>query len=370
MGNHLPVKPNLQSITTYLKNVGYEVVLAGKSHVNPKKVFDWSYFFPSVEGQNLPLVEIENFLKNTRKPFCLILASEFPHDPYPQTRNYTEADIFRLPYEKVRGSSNKAGYYQNIENDNIQLGKILEMVDTYNLTQKTMFVYASDHGISGKWGVAEEGLKVPFIVRWPGHIAPKSSSNTLLTFVDVLPTFLETANASIPDDLDGKSFLKVLKGNKEELHAYIFGIATNQNIQDCKIFPSRMVRGQKFKYIKNYNSIEVYESNFGSNQIINEFIKIGAKSFPNTPYEELYDLSVDPYQTNNLAKNPIYLPEKEKLLKVLEEWMKSQNDFLLSYKMPLIKPTQNPLDKQSQWNKVLAELEGKLKPEDYIKLHY
>ena len=364
MGNHLPVKRSLSSITTYLKNAGYEVVLAGKSHVKPNNVFDWTHYFPPVETVKLPLDSIDSYLKNAKQPFCLILASDYPHGPYPKTDKYTQADIHPMPYDKGKIPTFKTGYYQNIEYDNIQLGKVLNMVDAYNLKDKTMFIYASDHGISGKFSVTEEGLRVPFIVRWPGHVTPKSTSNTLLTFVDVLPTFLEAVNAKMPEDIDGKSFLKTIKGNKEEIHEYIYGITTNQNIQDCKIFPSRMVRGQRFKFIRNYNSIEVYKSNFGDNPIVNEFIKIGALSYPNTPYEELYDLSVDPYQKNNLAKKAEYKQEKEKLIKELAQWMTSQNDFLLTHKMPLIKPTQNPLDKQSQWNKVPKELEGKLKEDD------
>ena len=54
-----------------------------------------------------------------------------------------------------------------------------------------------------------------------------------------------------------------------------------QNIQKCKVFPSRAIRGKRFKFIRNYNSIEVVESNYGSNPVINAFIRKGAESFPN-----------------------------------------------------------------------------------------
>ena len=51
--------------------------------------------------------------------------------------------------------------------------------------------------------------------------------------------------------------------------------------------------------------MDVVNSNLGDNPIINHFIKIGAESFPNVPYEELYDLKSDPYQQNNLIDNII-----------------------------------------------------------------
>ena len=48
--------------------------------------------------------------------------------------------------------------------------------------------------------------------------------------------------------------------------------------------------------------MEVVASNYGNNPAVNAFIKIGAESFPNIPFEELYDLENDPYQKNNLIK--------------------------------------------------------------------
>jgi len=370
MANHLPVKSDISSITYFLKEAGYEVVLAGKSHVKPNSVFDWTHYFESIDHRYLPLEAIDSYLANVKKPFCLIVASDYPHGPYPKNPKYTKDDIYKHPYDKGQPGDYKTGYYKNIEDDNEQLGKVLKMVDKHGLRNNSMFIYASDHGISGKWGLEEEGLKVPIVVRWPEIVEPNTTTNTLLSFIDVLPTFLDIAKVEIPQSIDGKSFYKTLKGSSEAVHDYIFGVATNQNIQNCKVFPSRMVRGERFKYIRNPNAMEVMESNFGENEIVNEFIKIGAESFPNIPFEELYDLEKDPYQTKNLAQDNRYKSIKEELSKEIEKWMIAQNDFLLTYKVPLIKPTLHALDKQSQWNKVPKKLEGKLTDANYIKLHY
>jgi hypothetical protein len=103
---------------------------------------------------------------------------------------------------------------------------------------------------------------------------------------------------------------------------------------------------------------------------MNQFIKIGAESFPDVPHEELYDLKIDPYQENNLIKNKELSTVKAQLSNALESWMISQNDFLLTQKMPLIKPTLHPLDRVSNWNKVASDLEGKLNESDYLTSHY
>ena len=88
------------------------------------------------------------------------------------------------------------------------------------------------------------------------------------------------------------------------------------------------------------------------------------------PYEELYDLQTDPFQKNNLIKNSKFDIVKSQLSQVLRAWMVSQDDFLISNKMPLIKPTLHPLDRNSKWNKVSKENLKGLKSNDYMKSHY
>lgn len=370
MANHIGVKPDIESVATLLQESGYEVVLAGKSHVKPNSVFNWTHYFENIDHRYLPLNAIESYLKNTKKPFCIFITSDYPHGPFPKSTKYTKEDIYKLPYDGKNISNHKLGYYKNIEDDNVQLGKVLKMVDDYGLRNNSMFIYASDHGLSGKWGLSEQGLKVPFIVRWPGQIKPQTTSNVLLSFVDVLPTFLDVLKIKIPDNIDGKSFYSVLKGNTTEINNYIYGVATKQNVRNGKVFPSRMVRGKRFKLIKNFNSKEVVSSNFGANETVNKFIKMGAEYYSKIPFEELYDLENDPYQKNNLAQNANYQKQKEILSKALKNWMITQNDFLITHKMPLLKPTLHPLDKNSKWTKVPANLEGKLTEADYLKLHY
>ena len=62
--------------------------------------------------------------------------------------------------------------------------------------------------------------------------------------------FLEVSKTKIPIELDGKSFVESLKGDEKQINEYIYGVATRQNIRECKIFPSRMVRGSRFKLIR------------------------------------------------------------------------------------------------------------------------
>ena len=366
--NHIPVKSNISSITKYLKQAGYDVYLAGKSHVKPSSVFNWSHYFPLKDKRYFQLNKIKDFITNAKKPYCIFIASTFPHGPFINDQNYTKKDVLMQPYEDYIPNF-KPSYYSNIKKDNDQLQQVLNIVDSVD-NENIMFFYASDHGISGKWGVYEKGLRAPLVIRWPKNIKEGTRYDGLLSFVDIMPTILDIAGAEIPKDIDGKSFADVFINNNTQINKYVYGVGTKQNVRDAKIFPSRSIRDEKFKYIINFNSIEVYENNFTDNDILNQFIEIGAKAFPNTPYEELFDLSNDPYEKNNIANSKEFFSIKRKLNDELRKWMKDQNDFVDDGKIAIIKPTLHPLDKESKWTKVPEKLIGKIKDNNYIKSHY
>ena len=366
--NHLPVRKNIKSIVYHLKKLGYEVVLSGKSHVNPPLVFKWDKFIRNINGKDIDIEKTRDYLKNVNKPFCLIVASDYPHGPFPKKTNYKSTDIQLHPYEyKVQRF--KPGYYENIKKDNSQLKMIYDIADDLKLKNNSIFIYLSDHGISGKYGLYQKGLKIPFVIRWPGIVNKNTKSDALLTMVDVLPTLVEIAGGNT-STFDGKSFLSILKNQKNKVNDYIYGISTRQNVRYGKVFPSRMINDGNFKLIINYNSIERYKDYLGENKYVNKFIEMGAKAFPKIPYEELFDLNTDPFEKNNLAKNPAYQEIKQKLTGSLNNWMREQQDFMLSNTMPLIKPTLHPLDKISKWNEIDKSLINKLNQSDYISSHY
>ena len=365
--NHLPVKSSVTGIAKYLKEVGYDVYLSGKSHIKPDSVFDWTHYFPLKNRRYFQMGKIKNLIRDSKNPYCLFIASTFPHLPYIENDDYTIDDILKLPYEDSISES-KIGYYSNVKIDNDQLSEIIETVDSVD--NNTVLFYISDHGISGKWGIRENGLKIPLVIRWPDVINSNSKSDVLINIVDIMPTILEIAGAKIPDHLDGKSFLKTLMGNKNEINKYIFGISTRQNVRNPKVFPSRSVRDNRYKFILNFNSIDVYKNNLTINSAVNYFIEKGALSEPDIPYMELFDLEEDPFEKNNLASNEKYDEIKNHLESVLRNWMIKQKDFVGDGSVPLIKATRHPLDKISPWNKIPIYIEGTLKDEDYMTSHY
>ena len=66
------------------------------------------------------------------------------------------------------------------------------------------------------------------------------------------------------------------------------------------MFPLRIIRNERYKYIRNFNSIEVVEKNLTGKPHVDYFIKRGADAFKNESFEALYDLQNDPFEKKNL----------------------------------------------------------------------
>ncbi|NNF32614.1 MAG: sulfatase [Saprospiraceae bacterium] len=379
--NHTQTKPDIESLTKQMRSLGYEVIRAGKSHLKPSGVFDWDKAWngkpkEGVPRDYIPLDSIEYYFKHAQKPFFMLIASYLPHGPYYEVDNPSVDHIKFYPFNDHKKDDasfvkKKAGYYRSIEEDNVQLDKVLKLVEDY-LDDNTLFIYSADHGVSGKFSVKDVGLKVPFIARWPGVIEPGSRSDQLIHYVDVLPTLLDIAGGEVNKDMDGKNFLPLLKGEDVEIHDYVYGVRTNQNILKSEVFPSRMIRDKRYKYIRNFNSLEVLDKNLGDKPNVNVFIRRGAMAFKDEPFEELYDLQEDPFEQVNLIDNPEYKNIKTRLMKDMFTWMKEQGDFLNDQigVMPIISAPNFKLDEETIRRTIPDSLKNTLQQADYFVIKH
>jgi uncharacterized sulfatase len=120
------------------------------------------------------------------------------------------------------------------------VGRIGDLVKELGLDRRTVIIFTSDNGAQGgagtdpqffnatgplrgfKGSLYEGGIRVPFIVRWPGAVKPGAVSEHVCSFADVLPTLAELAGAEPPKGIDGVSFVPVLRGAKQKPHAYLY----------------------------------------------------------------------------------------------------------------------------------------------------
>jgi arylsulfatase A-like enzyme len=110
-------------------------------------------------------------------------------------------------------------YLATIQSVDDGVGRLLAFLDAQGLSKNTLVVYTSDqgfflgdHGLFDKRFMYEEALRMPFLARWPARIKRGTESDAIVLNVDFAPTFLEAAGLPAPADMQGRSFLPVLRG--------------------------------------------------------------------------------------------------------------------------------------------------------------
>lgn len=158
------------------------------------------------------------------KPFFLYLPLTAPHTPW-------------MPAVEFRDKS-QAGYYGDfVAQVDASVGRVLKALDESKLSGNTLLIFTSDNGawwrpedIDKRGHRANDGLRgqkadiwdgghrVPFLARWPGHIAAGSTSKELIGLTDFLATVAAVVGAKLPEDAgeDSSNLLPVLLGERRD----------------------------------------------------------------------------------------------------------------------------------------------------------
>ena len=113
--------------------------------------------------------------------------------------------------------------YNNIADMDTQVGQILKQLEDDGLSESTIVLYWSDHGDGvprAKRSLYDSGLRVPLMIRWPkglgSTVTPGSTSNELVSFVDLAPTVLALAGVTVPAHLPGRVLIGPKVGTAPE----------------------------------------------------------------------------------------------------------------------------------------------------------
>jgi len=241
---------------------------------------------------------------------------------YP-TNNYTETNWRRYLW----------AYHRMVEKVDAQINELLDELDTRNLTQNTTIIFTSDHGEgygSHLWNQKqcfyEEVSRVPFIVSGAGITAPGTTDSSHLVSIclDVLPSLLDFAGASIPAALPGLSIKPLVTGQSGSaswrkqcvLQTEFGGWGADQ--QSGII--GRCVVGPQYKYVLYHDAADP----------------------ENATNEQLFHLPSDPGETNNLSQHPDHQAELHRHRRWLLDHVSEQGDSFTNAKpsaMPAVPST-------------------------------
>lgn len=112
-------------------------------------------------------------------------------------------------------------YLACVQSIDDNVGRLLDWLEQAGLARDTVVIYTSDqgfflgdHGLYDKRFMYEESIKMPFLVKWPGVIAPGSTQGAIAINCDFAPTFLDIAGLPAPGDMQGRSLVPLFKGNR------------------------------------------------------------------------------------------------------------------------------------------------------------
>ena len=110
-------------------------------------------------------------------------------------------------------------YLATVQSVDDNVGRVLDYLDRTGLAKNTIVIYTSDqgfflgdHGLFDKRFMYEESLRMPFLIRWPAAIKAGTRSRAMALNVDFAPTFLDVAGLPVPNEMQGRSLLPLLRG--------------------------------------------------------------------------------------------------------------------------------------------------------------
>lgn len=366
---HTPLPVEQIPFPLLLKEAGYYTVQAGKSHFGTPALRAFHQAYEEREGGSGGEERWVQCLQERPrdKPFFAWFAAKDAHRPW-------QADDFGTPHDPARvivpphladtkaTRQDIASYYNEIARFDFYIGEVMQELKKQGIEKNTLILILADNGRpfpGSKTRVYDSGMKTPFIVKWDAGISrPGSTSQSLLSVIDIAPTLLEVAGLPAPAAFQGQSFTKLFQNPGRDFRTHVFA---EHNWHDYEAH-ERMVRSKNFMYVVNArpqldNRGPADSNNSPAFDDLKQLRDQGKLSkaqqdifLAPRPVEELYDCRQDPGQTNNLAALPQYQQELKSLRAVLADWRRQTRDDTPARLTPdwFDRETGKPLDKEKR----------------------
>ena len=262
----------------------------------------------------------------------MFLSYSPPHDPWKEFNVDTESwelykdSVFSLPqnfladadqyadrmksekdweYWTMQIPDAKKAYYAMVHHLDSEIGRIIDCVEEEGIADETIIIYTSDHGeMFGSQGRVykltfyEEAARIPFIVKWDGHIQGSGISDVCLNTPDIAPTILGLLDLPVPEEMEGMDLSRSIigKNGPEPDFALLQGMGHTYRWIDGSEW--RAIRGKRFTYAR--------------------YLLDGS--------EHLYDNMNDSLQLFNLARDPEWADKLAEMGDAMSAKMSEIND--------------------------------------------
>ena len=351
--------------TEMLRDVGYRIGRFGKGVWPSKLAFRHRDSF----GERFR--SFEQFLQDRKpgEPFCFWYGGRDPHRPY-ELQVGVDSGIplqdIEVPAclpdnETVR--SDIADYLWGVQRFDREVGQVMAQLEAMGELDNTMIVVSGDNGMPFprcKATLYDQGTRVPLAVRWGDQFQGGRNVSDFVSLCDLAPTFLEAAGLKPPDQMTGRSLMPVLmsseSGQMDPTRTFVL-TGLERHVYS---YPARRLRTKDFLYIRNFapetwrsGEIEgqnpeydfaaepwpTQEGAFSFNidpSPSKQFLRqhrndddtkrFAELAFSQHPDEELYDLQKDPHQLRNVAHEPGYAQDRQRLRRRLDAELIKSND--------------------------------------------
>ena len=256
-----------------------------------------------------------------KENFFTYIATNAPHGPYHDVPEKLYQEYLKVDFRPIMINKNPNPARLKSETDKLaricamitnideNVGRLFRKLDQLGIRENTIVLYLNDNGPNSmryvgnmrgmKAHIDDGGVRSPLVFHWPAQVKARKTSDILCAHIDLMPTLLDACDVKIPAKLkiDGRSFLPLLTG-------------------DNAPWPKRQVvlQSHRGNVPQLYHHFALHEEPW---KLVHP-TGFGKESFAGEPKLELYDLSKDPRQQNNLAaQRPKVF---QRLKKNYEDW--------------------------------------------------
>ncbi len=382
--HHFSTYVHVYSLPVLLEELGdYHTGRIGKYHVAPEQVYHFQEVMQANQRNAAAMADscVAFIRENRDHPFFLYFCTSDPHrsgaisdaplapDAFGNVEGGREGveesyfstdDVVVPPYlpESKACREELAQYYQSVARVDYGLGKLFDHLKDAEVWDNTMIIYISDNGIAfpgAKTTIYQPGINLPCLVKTAGGTPKGTVSDAMVNWADLTPTILDAAGilpeaeqalkarfepekdnqfTTVNESFHGRSFLTVLEDPSIEGWDETYASHTFHEI--TMYYPMRSAIERKYKLIWNLawqlpypSSTDLWASSTYQVALKSESGMYAGRSiedYIHRPEFELYDLENDPWETRNLAGNPAFSVELERMKEKLRAFQERTDD--------------------------------------------